>query len=172
MNESVSVRLCTFSADATGQLDVLGHDGDPLGVYGAQIGVFEQADQIGFASLLESHHGGTLETQFGLEILGDFSHQPLERQLSDEKLGALLITTDFSQGHGAWSVSVRFLDTAGSRGALASRLGGQLFPRGLSSGALPCRLLGSCHCVLRAVIVDDADRNTDRAAELDVLSPP
>ena len=140
--------LGTFTTDTSGQLDVFWHDGDTLGVDGAQVGVFEQADQICLAGLLESHHGGTLEAQFGLEILCDFSHQPLKRQLSDEKLSAFLITADFSESHGAWSVSVRFLDAACGRSALASYLGGQLLPWSLSSGALPCRLLGACHCVL------------------------
>ena len=34
-----SGRLGAFSADATSELDVLGHDGDTLGVDGAQVGV-------------------------------------------------------------------------------------------------------------------------------------
>ena len=33
--------LGTLSADTAGQLDVLGHDGDTLGVDGAQVGVLE-----------------------------------------------------------------------------------------------------------------------------------
>merc|ERR1719203_1723332 len=33
----------------------------------------------------------TLETQISLEILCDFSDQPLERQLPDQKLSALLV---------------------------------------------------------------------------------
>ena len=38
-----SCRLSTLATDATGQLDVLRHDGDALGVDGAQVGVLEQA---------------------------------------------------------------------------------------------------------------------------------
>jgi len=30
------IRLCSLSTDSAGQLDVLGHDGDALGVDGAQ----------------------------------------------------------------------------------------------------------------------------------------
>ncbi|CAB1332325.1 unnamed protein product [Coregonus sp. 'balchen'] len=37
--------LCALSTNTAGQLDVLGHDGHPLGVDGAQVGVLEQADQ-------------------------------------------------------------------------------------------------------------------------------
>ena len=38
--------LSTLSADAAGKLDVLGHDCHPLGVDGAQVGVFEEADEV------------------------------------------------------------------------------------------------------------------------------
>jgi hypothetical protein len=44
--------LRSFASDATGQLNVLGHDGHPLGVNGAQIGVFKQSHQIGFGRFL------------------------------------------------------------------------------------------------------------------------
>lgn len=47
--------LCTFSADSTGQLDVLWHDGNTLGVDGAQVGILEKTNQVGLASLLKSH---------------------------------------------------------------------------------------------------------------------
>ena len=38
----LGVELSTLSTDAVSQLDVLGHDGDTLGVDGAQVGVLEQ----------------------------------------------------------------------------------------------------------------------------------
>ena len=57
--------LSTLSTDAAGQLDVLGHDGDTLGVDGAQVGVLEQTDQVGLAGLLEGHDSGTLEADAG-----------------------------------------------------------------------------------------------------------
>ena len=80
-------RLSTFSTDAAGQLDVLWHDGDTLGVDGAQVGVLEEADQVSLAGLLKGHDGGTLEAQVGLEVLGDFTDEALEGQLADEQLG-------------------------------------------------------------------------------------
>ena len=49
---AVSACLGPLATDPPGQLDVLGHDGDPLGVDGAQVGVLEQADQVGLAGLL------------------------------------------------------------------------------------------------------------------------
>ena len=45
------VRICvcnlsTLSTDTAGELDVLGHDGDALGVDGAQIGIFKETNQV------------------------------------------------------------------------------------------------------------------------------
>lgn len=40
--------LSSFSTDSSGQLDVLWHNGHPLCVDGAQVGVFEETDQVGF----------------------------------------------------------------------------------------------------------------------------
>ena len=45
--------LGTLSTDTSGQLDVLGHDGDTLGVDGAQVGVLEQPHQVRLAGLLK-----------------------------------------------------------------------------------------------------------------------
>jgi hypothetical protein len=47
------VALGPLAADASGQLDVLGHDGHALGVDGAQVGVLEQADEVGLGGFLE-----------------------------------------------------------------------------------------------------------------------
>ena len=137
--------LGALPSDSAGQLDVLWHDGDTLGVDSAQVGVLEQADEVSFAGLLESHHGRALEAQVGLEVLGDFTNQTLEWQFPDQQLGALLVTPDFSQSHGTGPVSVRLLDSSSGRCALARCLGGQLFSRGLASGGLSGCLLCSCH---------------------------
>ena len=57
------IELGTLSSDPSGQLDVLGHDGDPLGVDGAQVGVLEESDEVSLAGLLESHDSAGLEPQ-------------------------------------------------------------------------------------------------------------
>ena len=137
--------LSPLAADPPGQLDVLGHDGDPLGVDGAQVGVLEEADQVGLAGLLEGHDGGALEPEVGLEVLGDLSHQALEGQLADEELGGLLVPPDLSESDSAGPVPVGLLDASGGGGALASGLGGQLLPGGLASGGFTCGLLGTSH---------------------------
>ncbi|XP_037728247.1 histone H4-like [Drosophila subpulchrella] len=59
---------------------------------GAQVGIFKEANQIGLASFLQSHHCRALESQVSLEVLSDFTHQTLERQLADQELGTLLVS--------------------------------------------------------------------------------
>ena len=137
--------LSTLSTDTAGKLYVLGHDGHTLGVDGTQVGVLEQTDQVSLASLLQGHDGGGLETKVSLEVLSDLSHQALEGQLADEQLGGLLVPPDLSQGHGSGPVPMWLLDASGSRGALASSLGGQLLAGSLTSGRFTCSLLSTSH---------------------------
>lgn len=67
-------RLRTFTTDSASQLDVFGHDGDPLGVDGTQVGVLEETNQVGLAGFLQGHDGRALESKIGLEVLSDFTH--------------------------------------------------------------------------------------------------
>ena len=85
------INLSTLSADTAGELDVLGHDGDTLGVDGAQVGVLEQTNQVGLAGLLQSHHSRALEPQVGLEVLSNLTNKALEWQLADEQFSRLLV---------------------------------------------------------------------------------
>ena len=137
--------LGTFSTDAAGQLNVLGHDGDTLGVDGAQVGVLKETNQVGLRSLLQGHDSAGLETQVGLEVLGNLPDQTLEGQLADEELSGLLVPPDLTEGHGTGAVPVELLDTTVGGGGLASGLGGQLLPGGLASGGLAGGLLGTGH---------------------------
>ena len=68
-----------FSSDAAGELDVFGHDGDPLGVNGAEVGVLEEPDHVGLSRFLEGEDCLGLEAQVRLVLLGDFSDEALER---------------------------------------------------------------------------------------------
>ena len=78
-----------------------------------------QTDQQGKPhQLLEDDHSGTLETQIGLEILSDFSHKTLEGQLVDQQLGGFLVTTNLTKSDSTRPVTIRFLDSTGSTGAL------------------------------------------------------
>ena len=140
-----STDLSAFAADTTCQLDVLWHDGDTLGVDGAQVGVLEETDEVGLAGFLEGHDGRALESQIGLEVLSDLADETLEGQLADQQLGRLLVATDLAKSDGSGPVTVRFLDSSGGRCALASGLGGELLPRRLASGRLSGGLLRTCH---------------------------
>ena len=45
---------------------ILGLDGDTLGVDGSQVGVLEEGDEVGLGSLLKGHDGRGLEAEIGL----------------------------------------------------------------------------------------------------------
>ena len=64
------VRLRALATDAAGKLDVLGEDGDALGVDGAEVGVLEETDEVRLGSLLKRQHGVALEAEIGLRIVG------------------------------------------------------------------------------------------------------
>lgn len=166
--ESVGDRydLSTFASDSASQLDVLGHDGDTLGVDGAKVGVFEEADEVGFAGFLESHDCGALESKLGLEVLGDLTYETLEGQFADEQLGTLLVTPDLTKGDSSWPVTMWLLDTTGGRGTLTGGLGCQLFSWSLSSSGFTCGLLGTSHifsvCVLSVQRCNEARTTRNR----------
>ena len=90
-SKAMPMVLGTLSTDPSGKLDVLGHDGDPLGMDGAQVGVLEKTNQVGLAGLLQGHHRRALEPQVGLEVLGNLANQTLEGELANQQLCRLLI---------------------------------------------------------------------------------
>ena len=140
-----TVDLSTFATDTTCQLDILGHDRDTLGVDGTQVCVFEQTDQVSFAGFLQSHDSGALESQVCLEVLSDLTNQTLEGELPDQELGALLVTTDFTESHSSGPVTMGLLHSTCGRCALASSFGSQLLARSFSSCGLAGGLLGTSH---------------------------
>ena len=44
------------------KLNVLGHDGDALGMNGAQVGILKQTNEVSFRSLLEGKYSRALES--------------------------------------------------------------------------------------------------------------
>jgi hypothetical protein len=63
-------------------------------VNGGQVGVLEEGDEVGLGSLLEGHDGRRLESEVGLEVLGDLTDETLEWELADEELGGFLRETE------------------------------------------------------------------------------
>ena len=63
---------------------VLRHDGDPLSVDRAEVGVLKKTHHVGFAGFLDGEDCLALEAQVRLVLLGDLSHESLERQLADQ----------------------------------------------------------------------------------------
>ena len=138
-------KLSTLSTDTASQLDVFWHDSHTLGMNGTQVGVLKKTDKVSLTGFLEGHNSRALETQVGLEILGNLTDQALEGQLADEELSGLLVSPDLTESNSSWPVSVGLLDSSGSGGRLTGSLGGELLPGGLASGGLPCGLLGTGH---------------------------
>lgn len=137
--------LGSLSTDSTGQLNVLGHYGDPFSVDGGQVGVFEKTHEICLRSLLERHDSRALESEISLKVLSDFPDQPLEGHLAEQQLGSFLVSSDLPQGNGARPISVGFLHAASSRCTLPSSFGSQLFSRSFPTGRLSCGLLSTGH---------------------------
>lgn len=50
--QSKLAQVAPSSADASCELNVLLHNGDALGVDGAEVGVFEQTHEVGFGGFL------------------------------------------------------------------------------------------------------------------------
>ena len=74
------------SSNSLGELEISGHDGDSLGVDGAQVGVFEEGDEVSFSGFLEGQDSGGLEPEFLFPFVGDFSDHSLEGEFSDEEI--------------------------------------------------------------------------------------
>ena len=110
------MRSGALTTDSAGELDVLWHDGDSLGVDGAEVGVLEEANEVGLRGLLERDDGRRLEAEVGLEVLRDLADEALEGELADQELGRLLVATDLTESHGTGAVPVGLLDAAGGGG--------------------------------------------------------
>ena len=112
-------------------------------MHGAQVGVFHQADEVSLGGLLQSEDGEALEAEIVANAGGNFAHKALEGQLSDQELGALLVSPDVAEGDGARAVSTRLPD--GFRYGGAGGLCRQLFSRRLASSRLSRGLFCASH---------------------------
>ena len=141
------MRSGALTTDSAGELHVLWHDGDSLGVDGAEVSVFEETDQVGLGGFLEGEDSGALESEVVLVLSGNFTNESLEWELADEELGTLLESSDFTEGNGTWSESMGLLDTTGGGGLLGSSLVGDVLSWVLGASVLAGGLFCACHCV-------------------------
>jgi len=111
----------------------------------AQVGVLEEADEVGLGGLLEGKDGGSLEAKITLEVLRDLANEALEGELADEEVSGLLVPTDLAEGDGTGAVAMGLFHAPGGGGGLARCLGGELLAGGLASGGLAGGLLGTGH---------------------------
>lgn len=72
-SESHVASLVSLSSETAGKLDVLGLDGDTLGVDGAEVGILEEGDEVRLDGLLEGTDGRRLEAEIALEVLGNLT---------------------------------------------------------------------------------------------------
>ena len=135
-----------LTTDSAGKLHVLWHDGDSLGVDGAEVSVLEEADHVSLRGLLEGQDGAGLETELVSVLGGDLTDESLERKFPDEKLGALLEASDLTESDGARSESVGSLDAAGGGlGLFGGSLVSDVLSWVLGAGVLAGGLLGAGH---------------------------
>jgi len=139
--------LSTLSTDTTSKLNILRHDCHALSVNSTKICVFKKSNKISLGCFLERKDSSGLESQIGLEVLSDLTHETLEGGFADEKISGFLVFTNLTERNSSRAVSVRLLySSSGGRG-LACSLGCKLLAGCLASGGLAGSLLGSGHVV-------------------------
>jgi hypothetical protein len=98
-----------------------------------QVSILEKTNKVCLSCLLECKNCRSLETKISLEVLSNLTNKTLERQLADEKISGLLITTDLTKSYGSRTVTMRLLDSSSCGSRLTCCLGGELLTRSLSS---------------------------------------
>jgi hypothetical protein len=172
----VMIRLRLLSTDLASELNFFRHDGNTLGMNGAQVGVLEEANEVSLHSLLKGEDGRSLEAQVTLEVLSNLADKTLEGELADEKVGGLLVPMDLAEGDGTRAVTVGLLHASSGGGGLACCLGGKLLVGGFASGGLTCGLLRSSHfvdlvCEMRnAVEAEEGEKGRKRVSTISVAS--
>jgi histone H3 len=177
-------RLRALATEAAGELEVLGLDGDTLGVDSGKVGVLElgyvscvrqkqvvkathERNEVSLRGLLESEDSRRLEAEVGLEVLGNLTDETLEGELADQELSRLLVATDLTESDSTGAVTVGLLDATSGGSRLASRLGSELLAGGLATGRLAGGLLGTSHCEEWLVTGGDCKRKRERVREIE-----
>ena len=113
-------------------MKITSHEGDALGVEGAEVGVREEASDVSFGRFLESSDGGCLPTETVLVAGSELTDEALEGSLAHQKIGCLLVLLDLAEGDGAGSPAE--LLGAGGLGSLGLSLAGLLLGLGDGGG--------------------------------------
>lgn len=112
----------------------------------AKVRVLEHAGDVSFGGLLQRKKSQRLKAVVG--AVGDFdrefAHEPLERELADEKVCCLLVFADFTQSDRARAKPMNLLD---GRHLYARSFGRELFARSLAARRNARSLLGTRHTV-------------------------
>jgi hypothetical protein len=138
----------SLSSNSSSQLEIFSHDSDSFSMDRTQVSIFKKTYEISFSRFLEGKYCWRLESEVTFELLGDLSHQSLEREFSEKEVSGLLVFSDLSQGDSAWSESVGFLYPTCliGRGTFSCRLAlHQLFSWSFRSSWFSGGLFGSGH---------------------------
>merc|ERR1719378_963547 len=95
------------------QVHIFSLQSDSLGVDTIALGVVQYSTNPHFHGLLQTQHGGSLESELGLEPVGALPDQSLERQTAGQALGALLVSPHFPHGHCSRLETVGLLESPG-----------------------------------------------------------
>ena len=100
----------------------------------AKVGVFEESDKVGFSCFLKGQDSRALESEFSFVFMSDFPDKSLEWEFSDQKVSALLVFSDFSEGNCSGSETMWFLHASGGWGGFSGGLVSELFSWGFRTG--------------------------------------
>lgn len=85
--------LSSLSSNPPGELNILWHDGHPLGMDGTQVGVLEEPNEVRLRCLLKGKHGMALETQISLQFIETKKEVQCQTLLNQSKLTQELYNT-------------------------------------------------------------------------------
>ena len=93
-----------IASDSARQLQVLLLNGKTFGVDGAQVGVLEEAYDVGLGSFLECYKRLGLETKVGVDLLSDIANHSLEGSAREKHIHGLLIPLNLAKSDCSWLV--------------------------------------------------------------------
>lgn len=79
---------------------------------GAEVGVFKESGQVGFSGFLNRSEGGSLDAELIVVRLDNLANEPLEGHFGNQKVGGLLVLSDFAERHSTGPPAMDLLDLA------------------------------------------------------------